>query len=42
MTLMLTGYLQEPFEVTWAELRARTINIAGPRLRHTETPIFDL
>ena len=42
MTLMLTGYLQQPFEVTFAKFRAKAIDIAGPRPRHTETSKFDL
>ena len=31
-----------PFEATLAELRAKAIDIAGPRLHHTETSKFDL
>ena len=37
MALMLTGYLHLPFEVTLAGFGAKTIAIAGPRLRNTET-----
>ena len=42
MAFMLAGYLHYPFEVTLAEFRAKTIDIARHRLRHTETSIFDL
>ena len=42
MTLMLTGYLQYPFEIILAEFRAKAIIITGPLLHHTETSKFDL
>ena len=42
MTLMLTGYLQLPFGVTLAESRAKAIDIADPRLHHTETSKLDI
>ena len=31
-----------PLEATLAEFRAKAIDIAGPRLHHTETSKFDL
>ena len=42
MALMLIGYLHQPIEIILAEFRAKTIDIACPRLRHTETSKFDL
>ena len=42
MTLMLTGYLYYPLEVTLAEFRAKAIDSAVPRLHHTKTSKFDL
>ena len=42
MTLMLTGYLQQSFEVSLAEFREKAINIAGPWPHHTQTSKFDL
>ena len=42
MTLMLTGALYKPFEVTLAEFRAKAIHISGPVLHHTETSEFDI
>ena len=42
MTLMLTGYFQQPFEATLAEFRANAIDIAGLGLHHTEASKFDL
>ena len=42
MTLMLTGHLHELFEVPLAEFRATAIDIAGPKLHHTETSKFDI
>ena len=42
MALTLTGYLHWPFDATLAEFRAKPIDSADPRLRHTETSKFDL
>ena len=42
ITLMLTGYLQHPFEVNLAEFRAKAIDIAGSRLHLNEMSKFDL
>ena len=36
MTFMLTRYLHLPFELTLTQFRAKAIDIAGPRLHHTE------
>ena len=33
--------LQDPFEVSISELRAKAIGTVGSRLHHTETPKFD-
>ena len=37
MTLMLTGYNHEPFQVTLAGFLAKTIDIAGPMPCHIGT-----
>ena len=42
MALMLTGYLQYPFEANLAEFRAKAIDIDGPRPHRTETTKFDI
>ena len=42
MALMLTGYLQYPFDDTLAEFRAKAIDIAPPRLQHTEASKYDI
>ena len=42
MAFMLTGYLHQPLEATLAEFRAKTIDIADPRLRHTLTSKFEI
>ena len=42
MTLIFTGHLLYPFWVTWAEFRAKPIDITGPRLRHTGTSKFNV
>ena len=41
MALILTRHLHHPFDVALAKFRAKTINIIGPRLFHTETSKSD-
>ena len=42
MTLMLTDFLLNAFEVTLVEFRSKVIDIASPSLHHTDTPKFDI